>query len=190
MILKVINMQKGMSILVSHAAFLAIGVAALLIISAMLWGVYDSVIREEIRNDMSKSAQTVAGEIVKLYLLRGSPATPASNRSLLLGSSLLELQPKAGGRQYIIELVLSSQISITNISEGNSTKYAAQITAYTTNPRVQVNYTLYNLDARVQGFGFGDNPLTLGYYRLNYNGTTEDRIVLNDGLVIGGENIG
>lgn len=183
-------MKKGMSMLVSHAAFLAVGVAALLIISSMLWNIYDSIIREEIRKDLAKSAQTVAGEIVKLYLLKGSPAAPGANKSVLLGSSLLELQPKSGGRQYMIELEQASRIAITNLTEGNATKYATQITAYTASPQVRANYTLYNLDARVQGFGFGGKPLLLEYHRVNYNGTTEDRIVLNGGLVIAGEVIG
>lgn len=95
-------MKKGMSILVSHAAFLAVGVMALLIISAMLWNIYDSIIREEIRKDLAKSAQTVAGEIMKLYSLKDSPAAPAANTSILLGESSLSLQQKAGGRQYSI----------------------------------------------------------------------------------------
>lgn len=183
-------MKKGMSILVSHAAFLAVGVAALLIISAMVWSVYDSIIKEEIRKDLSKISQTAAGEIVKLYSLKDSPAAPAPNTSILLGESSLSLQQKAGGRQYTIELAQSSQIAITNITEGNSTKYAAQISAFTTSPQVQVNYTLYNLGARVQGFGFGDKPMVLKYFRLNSNGTIEDRIVLNDALIIAGEKIG
>lgn len=183
-------MQKGISILVSHAAFLAIGVMALLIISAMVWNVYDSIIREQIRTDLTGATQTLAGEIVKLYSLKDSPAAPAANASILLGESALSLQQKAGGRQYTIEFAQSSQIAITNITEGNSTKYAAQITAKTADPLVQVNYTLYNLDARIQGFGFGDKPMVLKYFRLNSNGTTEDRIVLNDDLVIAGENTG
>lgn len=183
-------MKKGLSILVSHTAFLAIGVMALLIISAMVWNVYDSIIKEEVRKDLSKVSQTAASEIVKLYSLKDSPAKPDANTSILLGESSLSLQQKAGGRQYMIEFAQSSQILITNISEGNATKYATQITAYTTDPFVQVNYTLYNIDSRVQGFGFGDKPLVLKYFRLNSNGTIEDRIVLNDALIIAGENIG
>lgn len=156
----------------------------------MLWGFYDSVIREQIKIDLTKSSQAVAGEIVKLYSLKDSPSATGANTSILLGSSLLNLQPKAGGRQYAIELAQTSQITIANFSESGGTKYATQITAYTANPQVQVNYTLYNIDARVQGYGFGDGPLTLKYYRVNYNGTTEDRITLNSDLVIAGENIG
>lgn len=183
-------MQKGISILVSHAAFLAVGVVALIIISSMLWGVYDSIIKEEIRKDLSRASETVTNEIVKLYSMKDSPAKPDANTSILLGESSLILQQKAGGRQYMIEFAQSSQISITNTTEGNATKYAAQITAKTSDPFVQVNYTLYNIDSRVQGFGFGDKPMTLKYFRLNSNGTIEDRIVLNEALVIAGENIG
>lgn len=183
-------MKKGLSILVSHTAFLAIGVMALLIISAMVWNVYDSIIKEEVRKDLTSVSQTAASEIVKLYSLKDSPAMPAANTSILLGESSLSLQQKAGGRQYMIEFAQSSQIMITNISEGNATKYATQITAYTTDPFVQVNYTLYNIGSRVQGFGFGDKPMVLKYFRLNSNGTIEDRIVLNDALIIAGENIG
>lgn len=183
-------MQKGISILVSHAAFLAIGVMALLIISAMVWNVYDSVIKEEIRKDLAKVSQTMAGEIVKLYSLKDSPAAPAANTSLLLGESSLILQQKAGGRPYTIEFAQSDQILIANVSEGNATKYATQIIAKTADPLVQVNYTLYNIDSRAQGFGFGDKPMVLKYFRLNSNGTVEDRIVLNDALVIAGEIIG
>lgn len=97
-------MKKGISILVSHAAFLAIGVMALIIISSMVWSVYDSVIKEEIRRDLTKISQTAAGEIVKLYSLKDSPAVPEINKSLLLGESSLILQQKAGGRQYSIIL--------------------------------------------------------------------------------------
>lgn len=183
-------MQKGISILVSHAAFLAVGAMALLIISSMIWNVYDSVIKEEVRRDLSKILQTAAGEIVELYSLKDSPAAPAANTSVLLGESSLSLQQKAGGRQYMIEFAQSGQIIIANISEGNSTKYATQIIAKTADPPVQVNYTLYNIDSRVQGFGFGDKPMALKYFRINSNGTMEDRIVLNDALVIAGESIG
>lgn len=182
--------QKGISVIVSHAAFLAVGVAALIIISAMVWSVYDSVVKEEIRKDLTKVSQAMAGEIVKLYSLKDFPARPSANTSILLGKSSLNLQQKAGGRQYSIELLQSSQIQITNINGGNATKYATQITAYTTNPPVQVNYTIYNIESRVQGSGFGDKPITLKYFRLNSNGTIEDRIVLNDALIIGGESIG
>ncbi|TRZ54754.1 hypothetical protein D4Q76_01750 [archaeon] len=97
-------MQKGISILVSHAAFLAVGVMALIIISAMIWNVYDSIIKEEIRKDLTKVSQAAAGEIVKLYSLKDSPAKPAANTSLLLGESSLTLQQKAGGRQYSVTL--------------------------------------------------------------------------------------
>jgi len=182
--------QKGVSVVVSHAAFLAIGVMALIIISSMVWNVYDSVVKEEIRKDLSKISQTAAGEIVKLYSLKDSPASPNANTSILLGESSMNLQQKAGGRQYSIELLQSGQIQITGISGSNSTKYATQIRAYTTAPPVQVNYTIYNIESRVQGSGFGDKPLTLKYFRLNSNGTLEDRIVLNDALVIAGESIG
>ncbi|MFZ3077797.1 MAG: hypothetical protein WA139_05035 [Candidatus Aenigmatarchaeota archaeon] len=97
-------MKKGISILVSHAAFLAIGVMALLIISAMVWNVYDSVIKESIRKDLTSVSQTVASEIVRLYSLKDSPAVPEANTSVLLGESSLALQQKAGGRQYSIAL--------------------------------------------------------------------------------------
>ncbi len=96
--------KKGISVLVSHAAFLAIGVIALIIISAMVWGVYDSIIKENIKRDLSAVSQTVAGEIVKLYSLKDSPAIPEINKSLLLGESSLVLQEKAGGRQYSVTL--------------------------------------------------------------------------------------
>lgn len=182
--------QKGISVIVSHAAFLAVGVMALIIISAMIWNVYDSIVKEEIRKDLTKVSQAMGGEIVKLYSLKDSSARPSANTSVLLGESSLNLQQKAGGRQYSIELFQSSQIQITNINGGNATKYATWIRAYTSGPPVQVNYTIYNIESRVQGSGFGDRPMTLKYFRLNSNGTLEDRIVLNDALVIGGENIG
>jgi hypothetical protein len=182
--------KKGVSVLMSHAAFIAIGVVALIIISSMVWGIYDSIIREEIRKDLTKISQTAAREIAKLYSLKDSPAKPDLNASILLGESSLILQPKAGSRQYMIEFLQSNQITITNLSEGGGASYATQIMASTSNPAVRVNYTLYNIDSRVQGFGFGDEPLTLRYYRLNYNGNVEDRIALNSGLIIGGENVG
>lgn len=55
---------------------------------------------------------------------------------------------------------------------------------------MQANYTLYNIESRVQGFGFGDRPFVLKYFRLNSNGTIEDRIALNDALILGGESVG
>ncbi len=180
--------KKGISVLVSHAAFLAIGVVALIIISAMIWSVYDSIVREEVKKDLTKISQTIGNEIAKLYLLKDSPAVPEINKSLLLGESSLELQQKAGGRQYVVELEQSSGITITNISESNSTKYGTQIIAYTANPFVQVNYTLYNIGG-IQGFGSGGKTLVFRYHRINYNGTIEDRIALNSGLVIAGESI-
>ncbi len=183
-------MKKGISLLISQATFLAVGIVALIIISSMLWIIYDNIIREEIRKDLTAVSQSVAGEIVKLYSLKDSPAKPSANKSILLGESSLFLQEKAGGRQYMIEMEQSNQITITNFTEGNTTKYATQITAYTSNPFVQVNYTLYNLGAKVRGFGFGDKPMILRYYRVNYNSTMEDMVVLNSGLVIAGENIG
>ncbi len=185
-----VSRKKGESLLISHAAFLAIGVTALIIISSMVWSLHDSVIREEARKDLSRASEAVANEIIKLYALKDSPAVPDANKTLLLGESSINTQQKAGGRQYSIELMGSGQIIITNISEGNVTKYASQIIASTLNPKMQVNYTLYNIDSRLQGYGFGDKPIALRYYRTNYNGTTEDRIILNNGLVISGEIIG
>lgn len=180
--------KKGQSILISHAAFLAVGVTALIIISSMIWSVHDSILKEETRKDLSRASETVANEIVKLYTLKNSPAKPDANKSMLLGESSINLQQKAGGKQYTIELLSSGQIIISNMSEGNITKYASQITASVPG-MMQVNYTLYNMDSRMQGYGFGDAPIVLRYYRLNYNGTIEDRIVLNGGLAISGENI-
>lgn len=181
--------KKGISILISHASFLAIGIVSLIIISSMVWGIYDSIKKEEIRKDLTRVSQTVATEILKLYSLKDSPARLDPNRSLLLGESVLSLQQKAGGRQYMIELMQSSQITITNLTEGNITRYATHISATSFDPLINVNHTLYNIDTVVQGAGFGDKPLILRYYRLNFNGTTEDRIVLNSDLVIAGDKI-
>lgn len=125
-------MKKGVSVIVSHAAFFAIGVMALIIISATVWSVYDSIIKNEIKKDLAKSSQAVAAEILKLYSLKDSPARPAANTSVLLGESSLNLQQKAGGRQYSITAEENGdfQIYLKNLTLNSSRIYLSGYALY------------------------------------------------------------
>lgn len=127
-----VKRQKGISILVSHAAFLAIGVGALIIISAMLWEVYDSVIRKQVTSDLAETGQEITGEMLKLYSLKSSSAFPAANSYLLLGSSLLNIPQKAGGRSYTITAEESGdfQIYLKNLTINPSSIFLSGYALY------------------------------------------------------------
>ncbi len=176
--------MKAISPLVSHSIFMAVGIVVLIFISAMIWYIYDSYIKETINVELNKNIHIIADEISKLYSLKSSSINPQANTSVLLGSVDLILPEKVAGRNYIIELQQSGSIWISNLSENNVSYNNAMIIGKTFAPEVTVNYTLFNMDVNVQGYIRSGKNATLRYFRANVNGTKKDTIVLGNSLVV------
>ncbi len=175
--------MRGISPLVSHSIFIAVGVVVLILMSALAWYFYDTYIKESIRSELNKNLHMLAGEIAELYRLRSSPVAPAANRSVMLGDTVLEFPEKVAGRNYIIELQHAGGIWVSNLSEGNISYDSVTLIGKTYTPEVTVNYTLFNIDASVQGYTRGGKT-SLRYFRINTNGTIRDIIALGDSLVV------
>lgn len=185
------NEFKAISPVLSHSLFVAVGVVLLIFISALVWYIYTESVKQAVRTELRQVSQTLGNEIIKLYSLKSSQASPQPNGSLLLGSASVQLPQKVGGRAYSLTLYEPSPVWIylTNFTavEGSppskETRPYGRIVARTQEPSLEVEYLLYNLEIKMQGSVDGGKAV-LEYYRYNYNSTTEDKITLGQPKIL------
>lgn len=170
--------QKGISPVLSHSVFMAVGVVLLIFLSALVWFIYTESIKQAIKTELILISQTLANKIIELYSLKDSPVKPLERQSILLGEVNINLPEKVSGSHYAIELIGPCDIYITDLSESNTSSCLPKIIMNSYQPKIQTNYTL-PIEIGMQGYAdSGIQPITIRYYRLSINNTIKDKITL------------
>ncbi len=167
----------------------------LISVSAMFISLQNAAIEKNIRASLTQLAIQTSDSIVRLYdTSKDSRASPSTNSSVLLSTMDLNFPSDVSNRNYRIELVSAngiwSQIDSINIGGVNitatngsliETTFAAKVVAESLqSPLVKVEYVIPNIPVTLQGFSENGMQNNLKYYRVNFNGTITDRIVLGN----------
>ncbi len=182
------NEFKGISPILSHSLFIALGIVLLIFLSTLVWFIYTESVKQAIKNELRQVSQILGDEIIRLYSLKSS-LQPEPNSSILLGTSSLQLPDKAGGRSYSLTLYEMSPawIYVTNFTAGESSIPAKETRPYARivarAGEIEAEYFLYNLEIKMQGSDDGGAAI-LEYYRYNFNGTVEDKITLGQPKIL------
>lgn len=186
---------KAQSSFYEYIIIILIGMFVLISISAMFISLQNAAIEKNIRTSLTQLAIQTSDSIVKLYdTSKDSRASPSTNSSVQLSAMDLNFPSDVSNRNYRIELVSAngiwSQTGSVNVGGVNitatngsliETTFAAKIVAESLqSPLVKVEYVIPNIPVVLQGFSENGMQNNLKYYRINFNGTVTDRIVLGN----------
>lgn len=177
-------MKKGISPILSHSIFVAIGVVLLIFVSVMVWYIYTESVKQTIKSELKRVNQIVAESVIKLYtLFKDSDLKPESKT--VLGSLKLEVPEKVGGRSYKLSLIPPENITVrVSIKIENQTQRIIEETvpsvlSWTTSPEVNVSYPIYSIEIELSGTVDSLNqPWILKYNRRKENSTFIDSITI------------
>jgi len=182
-------MVKGQSKIIEYVFVIFLSVIVILAISITVYSFYRVSLENSIRSELEQIAIETSQNIMELYESgKKSNAIPQINSSLLLGEVEMSLPSQVSKRNYRIELVTASDLWIyitnltinqTNVSAITDTSGAKVIVKTTQDPKVEVEESIPNIDAIIEGMSENGNGL-LRYYRYNLNGNITDAIILGN----------
>ncbi len=168
-------------------------------ISLLFFSLQNTAIKNNIRDSLTQLAVQTSDGIVRLHdTSKDSKASPTTNSSILISNLDLKFPVAVSNRNYRIRLISPASIwtqvtSInadgTNITTTNGslieTTSAAKVVAESLQaPLVTVEYVIPNIAIGVQGFSENGLHDELKYYRINFNGTVTDKIVLGNSTLL------
>lgn len=177
-------MRKGLSSFVSHILALAISIIILSIIASNLFGYYRDTVEQSQRTQTRIVGGEIGQNIIRLYTnYRGSEVKIGRGEDLVLGKIKLSIPQKISGRSYIIELQDNDEEWIeANVQNGvakdTERQYAGiEVRTMASKPIVETYY-LNNIGIELEGKVRKTDEILLKYIRENFNGTLEDKIVM------------
>ena len=183
---------KGQSELIQYTITILLSVIILISASLIIFTLYDSAVKADIRSSMQQIAAQTADRILKLYEVGKSSRIQPANTSVLIAQDSLRLPATISDRKYEIDLIPSSLIwsNIINTTVNNQSALtiinspSAKVVVKTlSDPIISISYNLPNIDVTVQGKGDPTNS-KLYYYRYNVNSTTFDKIIFGDQSIL------
>jgi len=181
-------MQKGQAEIIEYVIIILLSVFLISAITIIVYNIYDSNLRSEIKDNLDQITLTTTDNIVKLYDQgKNSKATVAQDSSVKIAEINLNFPASISGRNYEVILTESNLIwqNIGNISIGGQeilpslTTPGAKIIARTLqDPEVTVERDVPNIDISLQGRSKNGQNCTLSYYRYNSSSIVTDKIVL------------
>ena len=180
--------MKGEAHFVEYTLVTLLSVVLIIGITLLAFSFYRTINENEIKQELRQISAQVSDNVVKLYdTARSSKAQPANYTSVLISEVDLNLPNKVANKNYDVVLVSASQLTplITlvtidgaNVSTIISNSNARVIGRTDSDPDVEVEYDIPNIDISVQGKASNGQNTTLRYYKYNINGTVYDTIVL------------
>lgn len=181
-------MQKGQAEIIEYVIIILLSVFLLSSVSIVVYNIYYSNLKSEIKNNLDQITLTTADNIVKLYDQgKNSKATVAQDSSVKIAEINLNFPTTISGRNYEVILTEPNLVwqNIGNISIGGQeilpsliTPGAKIIARTLQDPQITVERDVPNIDISLQGRSKNGQDCVLSYYRYNSSAVITDKIVL------------
>ncbi len=109
-------MKKGVSVILSHITFLAIGIVALMMILITVFNVSANIREQSIKSQTTFIAETLKSEILNLYeLSENSNFLPDNGETIILKEVKPQIPDKISDKRYTIKLSPNNVTVQTNL---------------------------------------------------------------------------
>lgn len=193
--MNVCTKNKAQAVFYEYALIVLVGMFALVTVALLFFSLQNRAIENDIRASLTQLAIQTSDSIVRLYdTSKDSKVSPSTNSSVLISTMDLRLPTDVSNRNYRIQIVSAnsiwtqvtlvqsdgSNITTTNGSLIETTSAAKVVAETLQDPKVTLEHVIPNIAANIQGFSENGLHDKLKYYRVNFNGTVTDTIVLGD----------
>lgn len=168
-------------------------------ISLLFFSLQNTAIENNIRGSLTQLAVQTSDGIIRLHdTSKDSKVSPTTNSSVLISTLDMNFPVDVGKRNYRIRIISASSIwaQVTSINADGTnitttsgslietTSVAKVIAESLQEPLVKVEYDIPNIGVSIQGFSENGLYDELKYYRINFNGTVTDKIVLGNSTLL------
>lgn len=189
--------MKGISTFIDYTFIILSSFVVMTLFTILIYGYYNNVLKINIQVGLKQIAAQTSDKILYLYdQAKESDTNPKNPSSVILSNIDLNYPNQVLGKNFEVDLISSAGIwnQVTNITIDNvnttvlkETASGSKIIAKTKqNPIISYEYDVPNVPIKLQGKYMSGGNDTLSLVRYNYNGTTEDIIILgNSSIIIG-----